>query len=126
MGLPIDKLVVATNQNDMLHRFFETGIYRRPPAALLTIAPSMDISVPSNFERFLYYLADESSQQLKNWMEVFEATEELILDKPLLDRARQDFCSNTATKSEIIEAMRTVHAQEKYLVDPHTGKYMYY
>lgn len=120
MGLPIDKLVLCTNQNDVLHKFFQTGIYKRTPA-LLTIAPSMDISVASNFERYLYYLAKESPQKLRSWMELFEATDELTLDKGYLDVVHQDFLSNVATKSEIIETMRETYLDEKYLVCPHTA-----
>merc|ERR1719230_812492 len=62
MGLPVDKLVVATNSNDVLHRFLETGAYTKIPTTP-TIAPSMDISVSSNFERYLYYLAGSNGSK---------------------------------------------------------------
>lgn len=120
MGLPIGRLVVCTNQNDVLHRFFQTGVYKKSPA-ILTIAPSMDISVSSNFERYLFYLAEESTNELRRWMDRFETTEEMWIDQNLLHRARNDFISNAATKSEIIEAMKSLYLEEKYLVCPHTA-----
>jgi threonine synthase len=73
MGLPVDKLVVCANENDVLHRFLETGIYHKI-AATLTIAPSMDISVSSNFERYLFYLAGGNAETLASWMDSFESS----------------------------------------------------
>jgi threonine synthase len=64
MGLPIDKLVVATNRNDILSRFFQHGDYSAR-AVQPSLAPAMDIVVPSNFERFLYVLLKQDSQRCK-------------------------------------------------------------
>jgi threonine synthase len=76
MGLPIDRLVVCANENDVLHRFLQSGTYRKD-VAVLTIAPSMDISVSSNFERYLYYLSGEDPVVLSAWMDQFETTGEV-------------------------------------------------
>lgn len=75
MGLPIDKLIICTNENDVLHRVMETGIYCKNPA-VITIAPSMDISVSSNFERYLFHLSGDNSELLNGWMHEFETTGE--------------------------------------------------
>lgn len=120
MGLPVDKLVVCTNENDVLHRFLETGVYRKDPASL-TIAPSMDISVSSNFERYLLYLADEDTTRLAAWMHEFETKGEMRVDATLLERARQEFASYASSRDGIISTMREVFDKEGYLVCPHTA-----
>eukprot|EP01038_Epipyxis_sp_PR26KG_P017786 gene17786-24820_t len=120
MGLPIDKLVICTNENDVLHRFFKTGTYKKSPTTL-TIAPSMDISVSSNFERYLFYVANESSEILSSWMNVFEKSGELNIPPQYLAKAKLDFISASSTKSQIIDAMKDIYAKEKYLVCPHTA-----
>lgn len=120
MGLPIDKLVVCTNENDVLHRFLTTGVYSKNPA-VLTISPSMDISVSSNFERYLFYLASENPQLLNSWMEQFERTGEVSVSAKLLALAQSDFLSYSSHKSEIVDVMRSLFLTEHYLVCPHTA-----
>lgn len=120
MGLPIDKLIVCTNQNDVLHRFFETGSYKKL-TSVLTIAPSMDISVSSNFERYLFYLAGESAETLASWMNIFEKTGEVALPEHLTRSARSEFLSVSSSKEAIVDTMRSVYEKEKYLVCPHTA-----
>lgn len=120
MGLPIGKLVVATNENDVLHRFFETGDYSKAPC-LMTIAPSMDISISSNFERYLLYLADENTTTLANWMSTFESTGKVSIDHSLLNKAKADFSSYSSNKESIVQCMIDVYKNDKYLVCPHTA-----
>lgn len=120
MGLLVDKLVVCTNENDVLHRFFETGTYKKQPATL-SIAPSMDISVSSNFERYLFYLSGENSAQLNAWMNEFESTGAVSLPKACHDQAKIDFSSASSTKSDIIAAMREIYESDSYLLCPHTA-----
>ncbi|CAN0343625.1 unnamed protein product, partial [Hapterophycus canaliculatus] len=73
MGLPVDRLVVAVNENDILHRFFSTGKYWRE-GVVPTLAPSMDICVSSNFERYLFHLSGDDGEVLAGWLKGFEAT----------------------------------------------------
>jgi threonine synthase len=120
MGLPVDKLIICTNQNDVLHRFFNTGIYQKVQA-VLTIAPSMDISVSSNFERYLFYLSGEAPETLASWMNIFEKTGEVTLPMEMLNAARKDFLSAKSDKDGIISTMRTTFCRENYLVCPHTA-----
>jgi threonine synthase len=120
MGLPVDRLVVCANENDVLHRFLQTGVYRKT-SATLTIAPSMDISISSNFERYLYYLAGGSAETLASWMDVFESTGEVAIPAKLLEIARGELMSYSSSKQDIIDAMRDVYDKEKYLVCPHTA-----
>lgn len=120
MGLPVDKLVVCTNQNDVLHRFLQSGVYSKAPA-VLTIAPSMDISVSSNFERYLYYLSNENGEVLAQWMKEFESCGELRVPADALAIARSEFLSFSADKDLITSTMRELHSSEGYLVCPHTA-----
>jgi threonine synthase len=123
MGLPIDRLVVCANENDVLHRFLQSGVYRKSPANL-TIAPSMDISVSSNFERYLYYLAGGSAETLASWMDIFESTGEVAIPPRLLEIARGELMSYSSSKDDIIQTMRDVFDKEKYLLCPHTATAM--
>ena len=120
MGLPIDKLVISTNENDVLHRFLQSGRYFKR-TSILTISPSMDISVSSNFERYLYYLANSNSKTLASWMDTFESTGSLELPPNLLEIARNDFMSYSCHKNEIVQLMRDLYKAEGYLVCPHTA-----
>jgi len=120
MGLPVGKLAVCTNENNVLHKFFETGMYIRQPSQP-TLAPSMDISISSNFERYLYYLADENSSVLASWMRIFESTGNLSVPYRTLHRARDDFCSHASNREEIITTMRMVYEKERCLLCPHTA-----
>ena len=120
MGLPVGNLVVCTNENDVLHRFLSTGRYSNTPSHL-TIAPSMDISVSSNFERYLFYLAGDNAETLASWMSIFESTGEVSLPAHLLEKARADFTSHASSETDIVQAMRSVFDAESYLVCPHTA-----
>lgn len=120
MGLPVDKLVVATNSNDVLHRFLETGAYTKIPTTP-TIAPSMDISVSSNFERYLYYLAGSSGTKLAGWMKDFEKTGEIKVSPDLLLMAKADFRSYSANEVIIVDTMKKMYKEENYLLCPHTA-----
>ena len=82
MGLPIDKLIVGTNKNDILHRFFSRGEYHCTEVKE-SLSPSMDIQISSNFERYLYDLAGNSSKQLQLWMDEFEQTGKLTVESNL-------------------------------------------
>ena len=120
MGLPVGSLIVCTNENDVLHRFLTTGKYTNTPAHL-TIAPSMDISVSSNFERYLFYLADENAETLASWMKIFESTGEIAVPGHILEKAREEFKSFPSHETDIVQAMRSVYDNENYLVCPHTA-----
>ena len=98
----------------------ETGRYHKI-ASTLTIAPSMDISVSSNFERYLFYLAGSSAETLASWMTAFEKDGEITVPHDLLMLARSELASYSSSKSDIIHAMRDMFDKEAYLVCPHTA-----
>ena len=120
MGLPIKDLVVATNNNDILHRFFSSGSYRTSVLEE-TWSPSMDIQISSNFERYLFELSGFSATRLKSWMEEFSRNGSLELDQETRDQAGRDFRSASVDDGETMEMIRRIHREEGYLVDPHTA-----
>ena len=120
MGLPIDKLVIGTNENDILHRFFSKGEYHQA-AVKKTLSPSMDIQISSNFERYLYDLAENSAEKLQSWMDYFERNRKLTIEDDLLKKAKTDFVSASVEDGEILEMVRQFHQENGYLLDPHTA-----
>ena len=120
MGLPIDKLIVGTNENDILHRFFSRGEYHSTEVKE-TLSPSMDIQISSNFERYLYDLAGNSSKQLQLWMDEFEQSGKLTVESNLHKKAQQDFASARVDDEEILSVIRKSHQDHKYLLDPHSA-----
>jgi len=120
MGLPVGKLIVATNENDILHRFFTKGQYHREAIAE-TISPSMDICVSSNFERYLFFLAGNDSAKLAEWMKTFETTKKLDIDGDLLLKAQSDFSSARADTAMTLDTIREYNEKHNYLLCPHTA-----
>ena len=116
MGLPIDKLLLATNENDILARYFNTGVYSLGDVAP-TLSPSMDIQVSSNFERYLYYLADENAATLRDWMTTFKKTGALKTDTT----DHTCFAAGRGDTAMTLAAIKTYWEQHRYLLDPHTA-----
>ena len=117
MGFPIDKLLIATNENDILARFFRTGEYSRGEVRY-THAPAMDIQVASNFERFLYYHLQQDSQRVREFMSAFAATGRAALEGP------PDADTLLATSVSDIEteaAIGAIYRESGYVADPHTA-----
>jgi len=120
MGLPIKNLVVATNANDILHRFFTTGEYDKAEVQQTT-APSMDIGISSNFERYLYYLFGEDSAKLTEAMEGFKRTGQLHIPPEMRERAAADFVSARASGDLISATMKKSLDAHGYMTCPHTA-----
>jgi len=116
MGLPISGLRVATNQNDILHRFFTTGDYSLGDVHP-SHAPSMDIQVASNFERFLWFHENGDSQRVCEIMQAFKETGSVHFD----DFESETFSSSRTNDAEIVNIIRDIHQQYGYTVDPHTA-----
>ena len=118
MGLPVAKLVVATNVNDILHRALSAGDYS-VGTVQPTAAPSMDIQVSSNFERLLFDLHDRDGARLAQVMKGFEATKSLALGN---ERARAAlFESHRVDEDGMAMALRWACSQANELIDPHTA-----
>jgi threonine synthase len=116
MGVPIRGFRVATNQNDILHRLFTTGEYR-VGEVVPSLAPSMDIQVASNFERFLYYSLGRDGDRVKAVMA--EILAKGVYRFPDFDR--DTFTSSRCDDGEIHGIIRRVHRDHAYIVDPHTA-----
>ena len=116
MGVPIKGFRVATNQNDILHRLFETGIYELEEVAP-SVAPSMDIQVASNFERFIYYAENSDADKVREIIQTFKKTGKYVFEN--LDRA--GFSSSRTDDDEISRIIKEVYSKYGYIADPHTA-----
>jgi threonine synthase len=117
MGFPIGTLLLATNENDILARFFQTGEYSRGTVHQ-TISPAMDIQVASNFERFLYYYFQQDSQRLCAFMAEFNSTGKASVgEKPTQDLFR----AVAISRDETLLAMSDAESKHGYILDPHTA-----
>jgi threonine synthase len=116
MGVPIRGFQVATNRNDILHRFFTTGEYR-VGAVQPSLAPSMDIQVASNFERFLFYTLNRDPARVREVMGRLQRDGGYRVE----GFARGRFSSSRTDDTEITAIIRRVHAEFGYVVDPHTA-----
>ncbi|GGX01269.1 threonine synthase [Pigmentiphaga litoralis] len=124
MGLPIRRLVLATNENNVLEEFFRTGIYRPRASAEThqTSSPSMDISKASNFERFVYDLMGRDAAKVKALWEQLatEGSFDLSLYKPEFE-TRFGFVSGASTHADRLATIRQVKAETGLVIDPHTA-----
>ncbi|MET0587693.1 MAG: threonine synthase [Novosphingobium sp.] len=120
MGLPIAKLIVATNVNDILHRALSTGDYSAG-AVTPTAAPSMDIQVSSNFERLLFDLGGRDGNALAEQMAGFESTKAMQLSNAQREGAAALFSSSRTDANEMTETIRWAWDQCGELIDPHTA-----
>lgn len=124
MGLPIDRLVLAANENNVLDDFFRTGIYRPRGAAdtYATSSPSMDISKASNLERFIFDLLGRDGDRLAEAWRVLDETGELNLSGELLRfGAEFGLASGTSTHADRVATIAAVHEQSGITIDPHTA-----
>jgi threonine synthase len=120
MGLPIERLVIGTNQNDILHRTLETGRHVKEGVAP-SISPSMDIQVSSNFERLLFDLYDREGPAVSALMDELGGKGGFALSQGALDRLRADFDSDRASEAETAAAIRAVHDETGMVICPHTA-----
>lgn len=120
MGLPVARLIVATNVNDILHRALSAGDYSTGTVSP-TATPSMDIQVSSNFERLLFDLHGRDAGALSVAMRGFEQDRTMTLPTGLRDRAAADFASARVDHAAMTEAMRWAHGAAGQVIDPHTA-----
>ena len=119
MGLPIDKLIVATNENDILHRAISKGDYVSKEVKE-TISPSMDIQLASNFERLIYYINNSESEITANIMKKIKQNSYYI-EKNNLDTIQKDFTSETCNEKETLEIIKKKYEENNIVLDPHTA-----
>ena len=120
MGLPINKLICASNENKVLFDFFRTGTYDRKRDFILTTSPSMDILISSNLERLIYRLTGEDAQKCAELMQsLSEGGEYTITDE--MKKGLADFYGNYCSEEETKETIHNVYKNSDYVIDPHTA-----
>ena len=119
MGLPIDKLIVATNENDILHRAISNGDYISKKVKE-TLSPSMDIQLASNFERLIYYVNNSNSEITSDIMKKVKKNEYKI-EKLNLDIIQKDFLSESCDENETLEIIKQHFDKNSVILDPHTA-----
>jgi threonine synthase len=123
MGLPIRRLILASNENDVLDEFFRTGRYGIRRKVKQTTSPSMDISKASNFERFVFELVDRDAARLKDLWRRLDAEGEFDLShSPYWPRVAQSgFVSGKSSEQDRLATIRAVFAKYRLMIDPHTA-----
>ena len=120
MGLPVDRLVVATNTNDILARTFATGTYEIRDV-VATMSPSMDIQVSSNFERLLFDATGRDAASVRTLMGSLEQSRRFVVSAKALKELRALFSANRADEQECAAEIRAWMKEANYCVDPHTA-----
>lgn len=120
MGLPVEKLIIGSNTNDILDRFFRSGAMETS-AVVPTLSPSMDIQVSSNFERLLFDLHDRDGAKVRDDMESFRSTGRFNLGRSQMERAERLFTSHKLDDDGIIATIRGIHKRTGQVIDPHTA-----
>ena len=120
MGLPINKLIVATNQNDILHRAISEGKYEAE-IVLETNSPSMDIQIASNFERLIYDLNDFDDHETQKVMSGIKEDGKYIIPEDKMKKIDRDFLSASINENEVLDIIKEVHAMHNVVLDPHSA-----
>ena len=134
MGLPVEKLVIATNANDILDRFLKSGTYERSDEVAATLSPAMDILISSNFERLLWFLAREyaadgddckAGETVNQWFQQLKTEGKFQVSQAMINGALKDFDSERVSNEQTIETIKKVYEVSQnpkhYIIDPHTA-----
>ena len=120
MGLPIEKLVIATNANDILRRTIDTGRYEMAGVAP-TISPSMDIQISSNFERLLFEAAGRDADAVRRMMAALKQSRGFDLPERAIAAIRSEFAAGTSDEDQTSRTIAETWTKSAYLLDPHTA-----
>ena len=121
MGLPVKCFICASNSNNVLTDFINTGIYDKNRALNKTVSPSMDILVSSNLERLLFDLTDNDAAQVAEWMAQLNTNGKYQVSKEVSERVRELFFATWIDEQETVDTIGRVHNDFEYLIDPHTA-----
>jgi threonine synthase len=124
MGLPIERLIIATNDNDILARTLQNGEYRTQDV-VVTTSPSMDIQVSSNFERLLFYSCGRDAAVVRRLMAGLKQSGAFIIEKTALEAIRAEFSAGRSSMAETAATIRATLGVSGYLLDPHTATAMH-
>lgn len=120
MGLPVDKLLLATNENNILTRFINEGDYSLS-GVVATVSPSMDIQVASNFERYLFHLYKEDPFKVRSAFAELREKGRISFSEDEMRRVRAEFCSASVNQDQTLETIVSFYRETGYLLDPHTA-----
>ena len=120
MGLPIEKLIVATNENDILERVINTGEYK-PSKVKPSLSPSMDVQISSNFERLLFDVLNEDSKKVSSLMSDLKSKGSFSLNKEQIGIIKKDFSSKRTNDKETLEIIKKFSKDHNFILDPHTA-----
>jgi threonine synthase len=120
MGLPIDKLIVATNENDILRRVINTGEYK-PSEVKPSLSPSMDIQISSNFERLLFDVLNGNDKKVLSLMNDLTTKGFFKLDQKEIEIIKKDFCAEKISDEETLAIIKKLNSEKKFVLDPHTA-----
>lgn len=127
MGLPIHRLIVATNENNVLHKLFSTGVYENTPARV-TSSPSMDISKASNYERLVFDILERDAEETAEYMRIFNSTGKVALDDFGVSAGafeKLGFGSGSSSHENRLETIRRTYKESGVVIDPHTADGVY-
>ena len=120
MGLPVNKLICASNENKVLFDFFGSGVYDRNREFILTSSPSMDILISSNLERLIYRITGESEEATRELMDDLRTTGQYTITDEMREKL-SDFRAGFASEEEDFAAIKKLHEESGYIMDTHTG-----
>jgi len=120
MGLPIERLIIATNENDILARMLKTGRYEMREVKATT-SPSMDIQISSNFERLLFEANGRDASKVRAAMESLKQSNGFSISEEALKFIKKDFRAGRTSEKQVAETIRKTLADTGYLLDPHTA-----
>ncbi len=120
MGLPIGKLICASNENKVLYDFFTTGTYDKNREFILTSSPSMDILISSNLERLIYRIAGDNAQKNQELMRTLQETGSYCISEEMRARLK-DFYGNFASEEETASIIGEIYRDAGYIIDTHTA-----
>ena len=120
MGLPIAKLICASNENKVLYDFFSTGVYDRNREFILTSSPSMDILISSNLERLIYRIAGEDAEKNAELMRELSTDGKYTITSEMREKL-DAFYGNYTTEAETAEVIRSLYENTGYVIDTHTA-----
>ena len=120
MGLPINKLIVATNENDILQRVINSGEYK-PSTVKPSLSPSMDVQVSSNFERLLFDVLNQDDKKVSNLMSNLISKGSFKLSSEEVNIIKKDFCAEKTSDKQTLEIIKNFSDKYNFILDPHTA-----
>jgi len=120
MGLPVDKFIIATNDNVVLKNAFEEGVFARD-LVKTTHSSAIDIAVPANFWRFLYFATGQNPKVIRDWKFEYELNGAVTFSKEIKQKINQGILTNSVSNEETLSIINKVYKEEGYLLDPHSA-----